>query len=144
MSFSFSVRMNPEALCSCTQTPTHPNLPFPQSTMRQTQMLASLTHNGEGQTWKWEGVSAGGGPPRSGSVSFLPLDCYLTNPPPHQGQKLASVRFYHHAKGAQRKVGPEGREAGGRCCPREATKQWPPSARLYLNEPGIRGPLTQL
>lgn len=107
--------------------------------MRQTQMLASLTHKGEGQTRKWEGVSAGRGLPQAGSVSFLPLDCYLTTPHPHQGQKLASVRFHHHAKGAQRKVGPEGREGGGRFCPREATKQWPPSARLYLNEPGIRG-----
>lgn len=29
MSFSFSVRMNPEALCSCTQTPTHPESPLP-------------------------------------------------------------------------------------------------------------------
>lgn len=58
-----------------------PALPFPQSTMRQAQMLASLTHRGEGQTGNWEGVSAGGRPPRSGFVRFLPLDCHLPCPP---------------------------------------------------------------
>lgn len=38
-----------------TATHSPPDSPFPQSTMRQTQMLASLTHNGERQTRNWEG-----------------------------------------------------------------------------------------
>lgn len=37
--------------------PPHPTLLFPQSTIRQTQMLASLTHRVEGQTELGGGVS---------------------------------------------------------------------------------------
>lgn len=49
--------MNPEALCSCTQTPCHPDSPFPQSIMKHNQKLAALTHKREGQMGTGRGVS---------------------------------------------------------------------------------------
>lgn len=48
--------MNTDTHSQTPPTP-HPTLLFPQSTIRKTQMLASLTHRVEGQTELGGGVS---------------------------------------------------------------------------------------
>lgn len=91
-----------------THSPTaRPALPFPQSTMRQTQMLPSLTRRGKGQAGKGR---AGGDVSRREASEAWDWACQVSPAP--QGQKLVSVGFHHRAEGAQRKVG----VWGGRHC----------------------------
>ena len=92
---------------------TRPALPFPQSTMGQTQMLPSLTRRGKGQT---ENLGGGGcqqeGDLRGLGLGLSGFSLLIAISPAPQGQKLALVRFHHCAEGAQRKVG----ICGGRRC----------------------------